>query len=257
MFSLAGKVALVTGGGSGIGLAAARRMAAAGAAVVIANRADSTAAAEAFGGEYLPVDVAEEAQVKSLVAEVVRRRGRIDVLVNSAGVIADMGPVTELEGAVMRRHFEVNTLGVWAAMRHAAPHMQNGSIINVSSVAAMLGVSTYAAYSASKAAVVSLTQTAAVELADRGIRVNCICPGSIDTPMLRKQENADVEIGFIETAAAAGRVGQAEEVAALVHFLAADDCRYITGQAIVIDGGLANLHPHALVDTVIAARPRS
>jgi NAD(P)-dependent dehydrogenase (short-subunit alcohol dehydrogenase family) len=132
--------------------------------------------------------------------------------------------------------------------------MPGGSIINVASVAALLGVSTYAAYSASKAAVVSLTQTAAAELAERGIRVNCICPGSIDTPMLRSQENADVEIGFVETAAAAGRIGAAEEVAALIHFLAADDCRYITGQAIVIDGGLAHIHSHALVETVVRAK---
>jgi 3alpha(or 20beta)-hydroxysteroid dehydrogenase len=254
MFSLAGKIAVITGGGSGIGLAAARRLAAAGAKVTIANRSDSAAAAAAFGGEYLALDVAEEAQVAKVVAAVAGRHGRIDVLVNSAGVVADMVPITELSAAGMRRHFEVNTLGVWAMMRHAAPHMPGGSIINVASVAALLGVSTYAAYSASKAAVVSLTQTAAAELAERGIRVNCICPGSIDTPMLRSQENADVEIGFVETAAAAGRIGAAEEVAALIHFLAADDCRYITGQAIVIDGGLAHIHSHALVETVVRAK---
>ena len=254
MFSLESKIAIVTGGASGIGLATARRFAAAGAKVVIANRSDASALAEGFGAAYLPVDVAEESQVKALVAEVVRRHGRIDILVNSAGLIDDMLPILEVSAEAMRRHFEVNSMGVWATMRHAAPHMAGGSIINVSSVAALLGVATYAAYSASKAAVVSLTQTAAVELADKGIRVNCVCPGSIDTPMLRQQANADIEIGFIEKAAAAGRIGQPEEVAALIHFLAADDCRYITGQAIMIDGGLLNIHAHALVDTVIAAR---
>ena len=254
MFSLEGKIAIVTGGGSGIGLATARRFAAAGANVVIANRSDAGALAEGFGAAYLPVDVAEEAQVKALVAEVIRRHGRIDILVNSAGLIDDMLPILEVSAEAMRRHFEVNSMGVWSTMRHAAPHMAGGSIINVSSVAALLGVATYAAYSASKAAVVSLTQTAAVELADKGIRVNCVCPGSIDTPMLRQQANADIEIGFIEKAAAAGRIGQPEEVAALIHFLAADDCRYITGQAIMIDGGLLNIHAHALVETVIAAR---
>jgi 3alpha(or 20beta)-hydroxysteroid dehydrogenase len=254
MFSLQSKIAIVTGGGSGIGLATARRLASAGAKVVIANRSDARALAEGFGAAYLPVDVAEESQVKALVAEVVRRHGRIDILVNSAGLIDDMLPITELSAEAMRRHFEVNSMGVWSTMRHAAAHMAGGSIINVSSVAALLGVATYAAYSASKAAVVSLTQTAAVELADKGIRVNCVCPGSIDTPMLRQQANADIEIGFIEKAAAAGRIGQPEEVAALIHFLAADDCRYITGQAIMIDGGLLNIHAHALVETVIAAR---
>ena len=254
MFSLEGKIAIVTGGGSGIGLATARRFASAGAKVVIANRSDASALAEGFGAAYLAVDVAEESQVMALVAEVIRRHGRVDILVNSAGLIDDMLPIAEMSAQAMRRHFEVNSMGVWATMRHAAPHMAGGSIINVSSVAALLGVATYAAYSASKAAVVSLTQTAAVELADKGIRVNCVCPGSIDTPMLRQQANADIEIGFIERAAAAGRIGQPEEVAALTHFLAADDCRYITGQAIMIDGGLLNIHAHALVDTVIAAR---
>jgi 3alpha(or 20beta)-hydroxysteroid dehydrogenase len=254
MFGLENKIALITGGGSGIGLATARRFAAAGAKVVIANRSSAATAAAAFGGEYLPVDVADESQVSALVAEVVRRHGRIDILVNSAGLIADQLPISELSAAAMRRHFEVNTLGVWGTIRHAAPHMEGGSIVNVASVAAMLGVATYAAYSASKAAVISLTQTAAVELADRRIRVNCVCPGSIDTPMLRQQENAEVEIALIETAAAAGRVGMPDEVAALIHFLAADDCRYITGQAIVIDGGLLGLHSHALVETVIAAK---
>ena len=257
MFSLESKIAIVTGGGSGIGLATARRFAAAGAKVVIANRSDAGALAEGFGAAYLPVDVAEESQVKALVAEVIRRHGRIDILVNSAGLIDDMLPIAEMSAQAMRRHFDVNSMGVWSTMRHAAPHMAGGSIINVSSVAALLGVATYAAYSASKAAVVSLTQTAAVELADKGIRVNCVCPGSIDTPMLRQQANADIEIGFIEKAAAAGRIGQPEEVAALIHFLAADDCRYITGQAIMIDGGLLNIHAHALVDTVIAARGTS
>jgi 3alpha(or 20beta)-hydroxysteroid dehydrogenase len=257
MFSLKSKIAIVTGGGSGIGLATARRFAAAGAKVVIANRSDAGALAESFGAAYLPVDVAEESQVKALVAEVIRRHGRIDILVNSAGLIDDMLPIAEMSAQAMRRHFDVNCMGVWSTMRHAAPHMTGGSIINISSVAALLGVATYAAYSASKAAVVSLTQTAAVELADKGIRVNCVCPGSIDTPMLRQQANADIEIGFIEKAAAAGRIGQPEEVAALIHFLAADDCRYITGQAIMIDGGLLNIHAHALVDTVIAARGTS
>ena len=257
MFSLKRKIAIVTGGGSGIGLATARRFAAAGAKVVIANRSDAGALAEGFGAAYLPVDVADESQVKALVAEVIRRHGRIDILVNSAGLIDDMLPITEMSAQAMRRHFDVNCMGVWSTMRHAAPHMAGGSIINVSSVAALLGVATYAAYSASKAAVVSLTQTAAVELADKGIRVNCVCPGSIDTPMLRQQANADIEIGFIEKAAAAGRIGRPEEVAALIHFLAADDCRYITGQAIMIDGGLLNIHAHALVDTVIAARGTS
>jgi NAD(P)-dependent dehydrogenase (short-subunit alcohol dehydrogenase family) len=98
----------------------------------------------------------------------------------------------------------VNTMGIWATTHHAAPHMEGGSIVNVSSVAGLVGVGTYAAYAASKAAVISLTQTSAVDLSPMRIRVNCVCPGSIDTPMLRQQENADAEIALIETASVAG-----------------------------------------------------
>jgi len=257
MFSLADKVALITGAGSGIGLATAQRFSAAGARVVIANRSNSADVASQFGGEYVPVDVSNEAQVKALVERVVERCGRIDVLVNAAGVITDLLSITELEASSMRTHFNVNTMGIWATIHHAAPHMEGGSIINVASAAALVGLPTYAAYSASKAAVVSLTQTAAADLAHRRIRVNCVCPGSIDTPMLRQQENADTEISLIETASASARVGQPEEVAALIHFLAADDYRYINGQAIVIDGGVVGIYSNALIETILAAKSKS
>jgi 3alpha(or 20beta)-hydroxysteroid dehydrogenase len=256
MFNLARMVAVITGGGSGIGLATAKRFAAAGAKVVIANRSDDADLASQFGGEHVATDVTDEKQVRALVERVVGRHGRIDVLVNSAGIIADPIPITEQAASSMQRHFGVNVMGIWAAMRHAAPHMEGGSIINVASIAGLIGIPTYAAYSTSKAAVVSLTQTAAVELSQKRIRVNCVCPGSIDTPMLRKQENANEEIALIETCAAAGRVGQPEEVAALIHFLAADDCRYINGQAIVIDGGMVGLYSSALLDTIIAAKTK-
>jgi 3alpha(or 20beta)-hydroxysteroid dehydrogenase len=256
MFSLAGKIALITGGGSGIGLATAQRFAAAGAKIVVANRSDASTLVSRFGGEYVRADVADENQVKALIEQIVRRHDRIDVLVNSAGVIADPLPITDLAGSSLRRHFDVNTMGIWATTRFAAPHMEGGSIINVSSIAGLVGIGTYAAYAASKAAVISLTQTSAVDLAAMRIRVNCVCPGSIDTPMLRQQENADAEIALIETAAVAGRVGKPEEVAALIHFLAADDCSYVNGQAIAIDGGMVGLYSNALVETVVAAKSR-
>jgi len=254
MFSIASKVALITGGSSGIGLATAQRFSSAGAKVVIANRSNSKNLASRLGAEYVHADVSDEAQVKGLVNGVVARFGRIDILVNSAGVIADLVPITEMEAASMRNHFNINTMGIWSTMHHAAPHMEGGSIINVASLGALVGLATYAAYSASKAAVVSLTQTAAAELAPKGIRVNCVCPGSIDTPMLRQQENAETEIGVIEAIAAAGRVGRPEEVAALIHFLAADDCRYINGQAISIDGGLLGIYSSNQIDTILAGK---
>jgi 3alpha(or 20beta)-hydroxysteroid dehydrogenase len=254
MFNVAGKIALITGGRSGIGLATARRFVTAGAKVVVANRSDANALLTSVGAEYLRADVSDESQVKALIEHVARRHGRIDVLVNSAGVIADPVPITALAGSSLRKHFEVNTMGIWATTHYAAAHMRGGSIVNVSSIAGLVGIGTYAAYAASKAAVISLTQTSAVDLAPMEIRVNCICPGSIDTPMLRQQENADAEIALIETASVAGRVGKPEEVAALIHFLAADDCRYINGQAIVIDGGLTGLYSNALVETIVAAK---
>jgi len=257
MFDIAGKTALITGGSSGIGLATAQRFAAAGAKVVVANRSDASTLASSFGGEYLSVDVSNEAQVKALVEQVVRRHGRIDVLVNSAGVIADLLPITKLPGASLRRHFDVNTMGIWATMHYAAPHMEGGSIINVASAAGLAGLGGYAAYSASKAAVINLTQTAAVDLSGMQIRVNCVCPGSIDTPQLRQQDNADAEIAVIETVSTAGRIGKPEEIAALIHFLAADDCRYINGQAIVADGGVVALYSNALFDTILAAKSKS
>src|SRR4051812_41189155 len=116
MFSLAGKIAIVTGGSSGIGLATAWRFALAGAKVVVASRSDPRGGVSKFGGEYIRTDVSDEAQVKELVEEVVQRHGRIDVLVNSAGIIADPVPITELPGSSMRRHFDVNTMGVWACI---------------------------------------------------------------------------------------------------------------------------------------------
>jgi 3alpha(or 20beta)-hydroxysteroid dehydrogenase len=257
MFALNDKVALIIGGGSGIGLATAQRLSAAGAKVIISNRSNTKDVASRFGAEYMAADVSDELQVKVLVEGVVERFGRIDILVNSAGMIADLLEITELTSDSMRNHFNVNTMGIWATIHHAAPHMEGGSIINVASLAALLGISNYAAYSASKAAVVSLTQTAAAELAPKRIRVNCVCPGSIDTPMLRQQENADTEIALVEAASAAGRVGGPEEVAALIHFLAADDCRYVNGQAIAIDGGLAGIYSNALIEAILSGRSKS
>jgi 3alpha(or 20beta)-hydroxysteroid dehydrogenase len=255
MFDIAGKVALITGGSSGIGLATARRFAAAGARVVITNRNEAAALAASFGATWLPADVSDEAQVAALIGEVVRRHGRLDVLVNSAGIIEDLDPITALPGAVMRRHFEVNAMGVWATMRHAAPQMPAGSsIVNVASAAGLIGLGGYAAYSASKAAVINLTQTAAVDLAHLDIRVNCVCPGSTDTPQLRGQANTADEIAVIETAATVGRIATAEEIAAVIHFLAADDCRYINGQAIIADGGVLGLYSNRLFETLVAAK---
>ena len=256
----AGKVVIITGAASGMGRAHAIHFAGLGCRVVAqdiapSGLAETVARVEARGGgiDGHVFDIAEVAAIRTMVDRTLERHGRIDVLVNSAGIITDMKPLTELSAAALQLHFAVNTLGVWATMRHAAPHMAGGSIVNVASGAGLIGLGGYGAYSASKAAVISLTQTAAVDLADRRIRVNCVCPGSVDTPMLRNQPNADEEIAVLGTAATVGRVGRPEEIAAVIHFLAADDCGFVNGQAIVADGGVLALYSNKLFETLVAA----
>src|SRR5262249_35460767 len=133
---------------------------------------------------------------------------------------------------------QTNTCSVLFALKHAAPYMADGgAIINVASLAAFMGFPTYASYSASKAAVIALTQVAAIEYGPRSIRVNCVCPSSVHTPMLRAQHGGEAEAAIARIAAPLGRISEAEHVAALLHFLAAGDCPLISGQAITIDGG--------------------
>ncbi len=236
-FSLRDKVTVITGGGSGIGLATARRFATAGAKVVIANRSDSSSIASSFGATYVRTDVAREEDVAQLMTWTVDRHEHIDVLINNAA-FGQVGPtVSEWTTQEINAHLQPNVLGVAYGMKYAVPHMvSGGSIINVSSIGGLIGVPTYGAYVASKFAVIGLTKTAAIELGPQGIRVNCICPGTIDTPM-NQRGGADAELEAVKIAAPLGRIGKPEEVAALMHFLAADDCRYVTGEAITIDGG--------------------
>jgi 3alpha(or 20beta)-hydroxysteroid dehydrogenase len=236
-FSLKDKVAVITGGGSGIGLATARRFVRAGAKVVIANRRDSAALADSFGAAYVQTDVAKEDEVRQLMESTVSLHGQIDVLVNNAG-FGQVGPTAlELTDQTLNQHLQTNLFGVMYGVKHAGPHMPSGSsIINVASLAGLAGVPTYGAYVASKFAVIGLTKTAAIELAPQGIRVNCVCPGTIDTP-INQAGGAEAELEVVKTLAPLGRIGQPEEVAALIHFLAASDCAYVTGESIVIDGG--------------------
>ena len=154
----------------------------------------------------------------------------------------------------MRKAFEVNTLGVLEGIRRATTHMLPGaSIINTASLAGQIGFPRYAAYSASKAAVVALTRVAALEYGPRGIRVNCICPGSVDTPMLAAQPSGDVESGLVAVAAPLGRIVNPDEVAAPLHFLAADDCPVLSGLAIPIDGGMSSGISIGLTEAVVAS----
>ena len=238
MFSLEGKNAIVTGGASGLGLATVKRFAAAGAKVVIADITDSSDLATEVNGLYIATDITKEDQVKALMSKTAETFSRIDILINNAGGGREANFFTELSAEDFDVDYKLNLMGTVFGMKHAAAHMTNGgAIVNTSSVAGFQGALTYAQYVAAKAAIIGVTKTAALEFADRNIRVNCICPGTIDTPMAHA-EDAETELAIATLMMPLGRLGKPEEVAALHHFLVADDCAFISGQAICIDGGM-------------------
>ncbi len=238
MFSLTGKVAVVTGGASGIGEATARRFARAGAQVVIGDLSDASSLANEIGGLAVRVDVSREAEVEKLLESAVREFGRLNVVVNNAGV-GGGNFLAELTEQDLDNNLNVNLKGVVWGIKHAAARIADGgSIMNTASLAGLIGTPSYGAYVASKAAIIGVTKTAALELAPRGIRVNCVCPGTIDTPMSRTDAGS-VEYLLANVLHPLGRMGRAEEVAALFHFLASDESAFISGQAIAIDGGMS------------------
>jgi 3alpha(or 20beta)-hydroxysteroid dehydrogenase len=206
VFSLQDRVAVITGGASGIGLATGRRFVAAGATVVLVDRNDARAVAAEINATALRVDVTDGDALGAALDSVATEHERIDVLVNNAGIFME-ALIDDTSVHDLRKAFEVNALGVLEGIRRATAYMRPGaSIINTASLAGQTGFPGYAAYSASKAAVVALTRVAALEYGPRGIRVNCICPGSVDTPMLAGQPSGDVEAGLIGVAAPLGRI---------------------------------------------------
>ncbi len=236
-FSIKDKVAVITGGVSGIGLATAKRFANAGAMVILADLQDGADLAKSLNGKFIQTDVSDEKQVKSLMEKTFEAFGKIDILINNAGVNANYAKLVDSDKKDYNLTHNVNTLGVVFGIKHAAPFMQEGgSIINISSVAGKQGVAYLAPYVASKYAIVGITQTAAIELGDRGIRVNAICPSSVDTPMARAEGGEDL-LKLESIQIPLGRIAQPEEVAALIHFLASGDSSFVNGQAINIDGG--------------------
>ena len=244
---LGGKVAIVTGGASGIGLATARLFAREGSKVAIVGRSEEKGveavkglADEGFETTFHRGDVGREEDAQKVVSEVLDLYGRVDILVNNAGVYR-AAPITEMSVEDWDEVMRVNARGTFLMIRAVAPHMIDsggGSIVNVSSTA---GISPYAkgtAYCASKAAVIALTRALALELADKGIRVNAVCPGLTDTPLLRGIAKDEEAYRKFADLVPIRRIASPEEVARVILFLASDLASYVTGAVYVVDGGM-------------------
>ena len=252
---LEGKVAVITGGASGMGLASAMRFLAEGAQVVIADYNSVTgeaalkdAASAGFGESvsFIRTDVACEEDVIAMLEHAVGRFGRLDIVFNNAGVGGAIGPVTETSVADWDYTFDVLAKGVFLGIKHSARIMREqksgGSIINTASIAGLSGDGGPLVYSAAKAAVISLGQSAAVELAPDLIRVNTICPGFIATPLAESGDPEGTRIQFAK-AQPWPDYGQGEHIAGAALYFASDDSVFVTGEKLVVDGGLTAAGP--------------
>jgi meso-butanediol dehydrogenase / (S,S)-butanediol dehydrogenase / diacetyl reductase len=236
-----GKIAVITGGASGIGAATARRLAAEGAHVVLGDL-DSDAAQElagSLGGIGLATDVADPSACNALIEAAVARFGGLDILVNNAGM-GSFGSAATLADDEWRRVMAVNLDGTFQCTRAALPYLRTrggGAIVSTASISGLMGDHGFVAYNAAKAAVINFTRSVAIDFAAQGIRVNAVAPGLVDTPIVagalaipgaREAWNERIPMG---------RPARAEEIAAAICFLASDDASYITGTTLVVDGG--------------------
>lgn len=245
---LANKVALITGAGSGMGRTGALLFAVEGArvaAVDIDERAAAQTARdiEAAGGKAvaLGADVSKKEDAQAMVAATVEKLGVPDIVYNNAGIEGESAFMAQLGEDAFDRVIAVNLRGVWLGMKYALPHMVKkggGSIINTASVAGLVAIRGATAYCAAKAGVIALTRVAALEYGRYNIRVNCICPGTIDTPMVRRLHGGNVPPQALgPSAAVLGRAAEPMEIARMALFLASDDASFATGAPFVVDGG--------------------
>ena len=247
---LEGKVALITGGASGMGMVASTLFASEGAKVVLTDLADEAGEkiaaqiAEAGGDAlYVHADVSSEADARAMVDAAVRRFGKLDVLYNNAGImLAEDGSVDSMDESVWDRTLAINVKGVAFGCKYGVPAMiesGGGSIINVASFVAWLGAATsQTAYTASKGAVLAMTREIAVEYARKGVRCNALCPGPIETPLLMQLLSDDEKRQRRFVHIPMGRLGQADELAKAALFLASDDSSFMTGASLIVDGGI-------------------
>lgn len=248
MKRLDGKVALITGGGEGIGAAIARLFAREGAAVVITGRRKAVLERAAKDiernqGRALAVagSVADEPHAREAVSQAVRAFGKLDVLVNNAGILAVGKLLHETDDVTWDELIAVNLTGVFRMTRAAVPEMikaGGGAIINLSSIAALVGIPLIAAYSATKGALNALTRSLAIDHAKQGIRCNVVCAGLVETPMAAPLINNPAQLAQVLAAYPLGRPGAPEEVAKLVLYLASDESAWVTGGTFTIDGGM-------------------
>lgn len=247
---LAGKVAVITGGASGIGFATAKRFAAEGAKVVIGDldEAAGVAAAEAVDGLFVLVNVTDEAQVNSLFDTAAAHYGSVDIAFNNAGISpADDDSIETTELPAWNKVQDVNLKSVYLCSRAALRHMTKqgkGSIINTASFVAILGSATsQISYTASKGGVLAMSRELGVQFARQGIRVNALCPGPVNTPLLQLLFASDPELAQRRLVhIPVGRFAEPEELAAAVAFLASDDSSFITGATFLVDGGISSAY---------------